>query len=338
MKRRIVCFPEKEKVLLLEEDFSEDIRDDEVLIETLRTLISPGTELALYTGTHVGFKDPNNLWAKYPHHPGYISVGRVIKVGKDVTELKENDLVLSSLNHCSHGILKSSDPLLIKLPQTIDLDTVLFARLAAISMTALLVTDYNLGDKVAVIGLGLIGNLCSQLFQLSGVCVYGIEVVPYRIRIARAVGIERVLEGGETLKVKSLLQQVTNNIGVDIVVESTGIPELVNQALELVNDFGQVILLGSTRGLVNIDVYTNIHRKGITVKGAHANVLNSVKITRELNGMRKYILKMIDLILSNKLKVYPLITHRIAPEKIKDAYRWLLNKEDEALGVIINWE
>lgn len=338
MKRRVVCFSEKEKVILLEEDFSEDIRDDEVLIETLKTLISPGTELALYTGTHVGFKDPKNLWAKYPHYPGYISIGRVTKTGKNVSELKEGDLVLSSLNHCSHGRLKFSDPLLIKLPQNIDLDIILFARLAAISMIAPLLADYNIGDNVAVIGLGLIGNLCSQLFQLSGACVYATELVPYRIRIAQTAGIERALEGGETPKVKSLLQEVTNGSGVDIVVEATGIPELVNQALELVNSFGQVILLGSTRGLVNIDAYTNIHRKGITVKGAHANVLDSVKITGELNGMRKYILRMIDLILSNRLKIRPLITHRIIPEEIESAYRWLLNKENEALGIIINWK
>lgn len=338
MRRKIICFPEKGKVAIKEEELSEDLENDEILIENLKNLISPGTELALYTGTHVGFKDPKNLWAKYPHYPGYISIGRIVKTGKCVVGLNPDDIVLSSMNHCSHGKLKDSDPLLIKLPENADLDTLLFARMAAISMTAPLLADYSIGDRVAIIGLGIVGNLCSQLFQLSGADVYPLEIVPYRIKIAQNAGINRVLNGGETHEVKSQIQQVTNELGVDIVVEATGIPELVNQALELVNNLGQVILLGSTRGLVNIDVYTHIHHKGITVKGAHANVLDSTKIVGEPNGMRKYILRMIDLILSGRLKVYPLITHRIAPEDVEDAYNWLLKKENMALGIIINWK
>lgn len=338
IKRKIICFPTKEKAILLEEEFSEELREGEILVKNLKTLISPGTELALYSGTHVGFKDPNNLWAKYPHYPGYISIGKVVKIGKGVINVKEGDIILSDLNHCSYGKLQSSSPFIIKLSSDSDLDALLFSRMAAIAFTAIILAEYTINDKVAVLGLGLVGNLCSQLFKLSGADVYGIEIKPSSIEKARAVGIEHIILGGETKDVKERLLEETKGGGVDIVVEATGIPELVNQALELVKEGGQVILLGSTRGDVTIDVYTYIHRKGVIVKGAHTNVLNHPKIAGRIGGTHGVIFRMMDLINTDKLKVKPLITHRIPPEKAVEAYLWLKDKKDDILGVIINWE
>jgi 2-desacetyl-2-hydroxyethyl bacteriochlorophyllide A dehydrogenase len=337
IKRKVLCFPEKEKAILVEEELSEELKEGEILVKNLKTLISPGTELALYTGTHVGFRDPNNLWAKYPHYPGYISVGEVIKVGERVTTVNEGDIILSDLNHCSYGKLQSSNPLIIRLPSDSDLDTMLFSRMAAISFTAVISAEYTLGDNVAVLGLGLVGNLCSQLFKLSGTNVYGVEIKPSCIEKARDVGIDHVVLGGETREVKERLLKETKGLGFDIVVEATGVSELVNQALELVKEGGQVILLGSTRGDVNVDVYTYIHRKGITVKGAHANILNFPKIAGRIGGTRGAIIKMIDLINTGKLNVKPIITHRISPELAIEAYQWLMDKKSDALGIIINW-
>lgn len=337
IKRKVICFPMKEKAILLEEELSEELKEGEILVKNLKTLISPGTELALYSGTHVGFKDPKNLWAKYPHYPGYISIGRVIKIGEGVVNVKEGDIILSDLNHCSYGRLQSSSPFIIKLPLDSDLDALLFSRMAAIAFTAIILAEYTINDKVAVLGLGLVGNLCSQLFKLSGADVYGIEIKSSSIEKAKAVGIEHIILGGETKDVKERLLEETKG-GIDIVVEATGIPELVNQALELVKEGGQVILLGSTRGDVTIDVYTYIHRKGITVKGAHTNILDHPKIAGRIGGTRSVIFRMIDLINTGKLKVKPLITHRIPPDKAVEAYLWLKDKKDDILGVIINWE
>lgn len=338
MKRRAICFLDKGEAVLRKEDMPENLGKDEVLVETLKTLISPGTELALYTGTHVGFKDPNNRWAKYPHYPGYICVARVLDIGKDVSNFKVGDVVLCSLSHCSHGVFRSSDSPVIRIPVDADLEAILFARMALISSVAPVLASYSIGDNVAVIGLGIVGNLCGQLFQLSGANVYGIEVDPGRIKLAEKTGINHIIAGGETLEVKEKLLRETNNLGVDIVVEATGIPALANQALELANDLGQVIMLSSTRGLVNIDVYTHIHRKGLVVRGAHANVMGSPKVTGELDGTSKYLRRMTNLIQNGKLEVTSLITHRVTPGEALDAYNWLLEKKETALGVVIDWE
>ncbi|NLA57434.1 MAG: zinc-binding alcohol dehydrogenase [Firmicutes bacterium] len=337
MKRRAICFLGKGKAVLKEEEIPGGLMQDEVLVQTLKTLISPGTELALYTGTHVGFKDPKNTWAKYPHYPGYICLARVIEIGPAVSNLKVGDIVLCSLNHCSHGVVKSSDSLVIKIPDDADWEAMLFARMALISCTALVLASYSIGDNVAVIGLGIVGNLCGQLFQLAGTNVYGIEVDPGRISLAKSTGISQIVVGGETSDVKQELLAATDNLGIDIVIEATGIPGLVNQALGLVNNLGQVIMLGSTRGLVNIDVYTHIHRKGLVVRGAHANLMSSPRATGEADGTGKYLRKMINLIHNDSLKVKSLITHRITPDEAVDAYNWLLEKPSTALGVVIDW-
>jgi len=338
MKRKVLCFLKQYGAVLMEEEMSENLENYEVLVETLKTLISPGTELALYTGTHVGFKDPNNRWAKYPHYPGYMSIGRVIKNGKNVSNLKIGDIVLTSLNHCSHSKVNSLDPFVVKLPTNENLEDLLFIRMATISVTSLILAEYSIGDNVAVIGLGIVGNLCSQLFKLGGTNVFAIEVDHNRINIAKRSGIEKIILGGDTFSVKERILTETNNLGVDIVVEATGVPELVNQALDLVNDFGQVIVLGSTRGYANIDIYTHIHRKGIVIKGAHESVLDSPKVTGDIGGHRKHLLRNLELIQSGKLNVSSLITHRITPEEAIEIYDLLLSKGTDILGVIIDWK
>ena len=51
-------------------------------------MISPGTELAFYTGTHIGFKDPSVKWAEYPFYPGYASVGNFVEIGNNIKKIK----------------------------------------------------------------------------------------------------------------------------------------------------------------------------------------------------------------------------------------------------------
>ena len=65
----------------------------DVLVRTERTLISPGTELALYEGTHSAMQDPEIPFAKYPHRPGYAAVGRVEACGTAVETVKPGDRV-----------------------------------------------------------------------------------------------------------------------------------------------------------------------------------------------------------------------------------------------------
>ncbi len=71
MKR--IVFPNKYQVIM-EDSFIDSIFDNQVLVKNEFSLISSGTELALYTGTHSELSDPKNMWAKYPLQKAAISI------------------------------------------------------------------------------------------------------------------------------------------------------------------------------------------------------------------------------------------------------------------------
>ncbi len=104
MKIRQLCFPEKMRVEEEESEISDTPGDDQVLVENRYSLISPGTELAMFTETHIGFPIPDFKYAKYPFRPGYAAVGKAVLVGKNVDHIAEGDTVFCRGKHASHSI------------------------------------------------------------------------------------------------------------------------------------------------------------------------------------------------------------------------------------------
>ncbi|MDF2671336.1 MAG: dehydrogenase, partial [Paenibacillus sp.] len=128
-----------------------DVPEDSVMIRTEYSLISPGTELAFYTGTHIDLNNPDNRWAKYPFYSGYASVGEVIAVGDQVTEVKPGQKVLALGRHASYDVICYTEEYIVPLPEHVDPKHALFARLAEISSSALIHSKFQAGSHVAII-------------------------------------------------------------------------------------------------------------------------------------------------------------------------------------------
>lgn len=307
--------------------------DGQILVRNHYSLISPGTELALYTGTHVGFSDPDITWAKYPIQPGYASVG-VIEALPDSGPGKIGDVVLHFSPHGSHSLLDPQTGLLFVLEPDVDPKAALFARFAQIAATARHVCHVP-PVSVLVIGAGLVGNLCAQLFQENESDVVLADISETRLDLARQCGIRKRLNFAAS-DVRQHLQALTNDRGVDVIVEATGVPEVVTQALEIVNNYGEVLLLGSTRGPVELNVYKLIHRKKTMLSGAHESYF-PVRSERGVSH-ETMVYSILRQLVDNALKVAPLISHEIAPRDAKRAYEGLLHDKESYLGVMINWE
>lgn len=315
------------------------LREQDVLLQTTHTLISPGTELALYTGTHIGISDPSNTFAKYPFMPGYSAVGRVIATGSGVTDLRIGDRVFSRAGHASHSVQPEGACSL--LPSSLSDQCATFARMAEISMTALLQTQASLpidsliGVPVVVLGLGLVGNLAGQLFQLYGATVLAVDMVEERLQTAHSVGLHNTVTSlvseSRTSSVLTTSGAVAGNRPL-VVIEATGAPELVQTALELVAPRGQVVLLGSTRGTVEIDVYKYVHSKGIFVAGAHEGLQGPTVPARD--SILKYSLHLIE---RAHVSVAPLVSHELLADDARTGYELLLNHKNKSLGVILDW-
>jgi threonine dehydrogenase-like Zn-dependent dehydrogenase len=138
---------------------------------------------------------------------------------------------------------------------------------------------------------------------------------------------------GSGVDLNERIRQITGGAKADIVVEATGSAQLVVPALDLVRDLGQVLALGSTRGHVELNVYEYIHRRGIRYIGAHEALQNNSRFPSRLT-LTRYVLKLIGM---GALKTGPLLTHRLPFTEAKLGYDMLLNQQDQALGVLLDW-
>src|SRR5947209_20131601 len=76
----------------------------QLLVRTEASLVSAGTELAIYTGIHQGLTNPNVSWPKYPQPMGYMAVARVEAAGPGAEAYRPGDRLLTSTGHSSHAL------------------------------------------------------------------------------------------------------------------------------------------------------------------------------------------------------------------------------------------
>src|SRR5205823_7890720 len=152
-----------------------------------------------------------------------------------------------------------------------------------------------------------------------------------RREAARAAGADHVIDptAGDG---REQLRQYLGTGGAEVVVDATGIPDAVPVAMALACDGGQVVVVGSPRGKAkDVNFYDDLHRRYLEVTGAHGNMLFEPAHTRlagawDIHKAQRWLLASMA---SGRLNFAGLITHRIAPEQLGEAYEGLLKKKEE---------
>ena len=315
-------------------------RPRSILVRSEVSLLSPGTELALYTGTHIGFTDPEIAWARYPLYPGYATVGFVEELGSEVAGNSSDfprlgERILHFKPHADAVELDLDKDLWFPLPQEMRSDLALFARFAQIARTAVEATR-GAGD-VLILGAGMIGNLAGQLFrELRRAKVIIADPSAERLALAARCGLGLGIDNSKA-RLPEAVAETTMGRGVSVVVEATGIPSLVVDALSAVNRLGEVVLLGSARGKVELDVYKLVHRKATTIVGAHEARYPQKAEPGEPSQI-VFATEALAMIASGSLIVAPFLTDRIGPEALPDMYDALLKDGAHHLGVVVEWK
>jgi 2-desacetyl-2-hydroxyethyl bacteriochlorophyllide A dehydrogenase len=306
---------------------------DQVRVRTHYSLISPGTEVAMFNGSHIGFGDPENRYAKFPFLPGYAAIGEVIETGTEVSHLKPGDHIYYYGKHERIGIAETRTSVVLVPPAGIDPKHVPFVRLAQISYSALAASEGAPVGFVAVVGLGMIGNFAAQLYQRAGATVFAFDTLPARCDWAKACGIANVVKVDGDLA--EAILGATGGSKVALAVEATGVGALAEKCLQVVGFRGKVVLLGSPREPVTINSYKLLHRPCASLIGAHVNVVPVVSetaldqraVTRELFGAMA----------AGELIVAPLLSGVVRPMALADSYDALESRKDEVIGVLLDW-
>lgn len=319
-------------------DLDENLEPGEVLIETDKTFISAGTELANYSG-----KEPKvftaGSWCSYPWKSGYANVGIVREIGRDVARAKVGQRVYTFGPHAS-AIKMNQKNLIIEVPSDIDSSIAASSRMAGVAATAVIISEIPGNAWVAVFGLGMVGNLAAQMFQNLGCKVIGIEPNEYRRELARQCGLSNTL-GGSAEAVQDSIMDITGGQKVNIAVDAVGHSSVVMQALKATANFGQLVLLGSPRVPVEgnlTELLSDVHLRWITVRGGLEWCLPTYSELPKMESLYSKQQMVFDWIRSGKLALAPQISHTIKPERIKEAYDGLLNQPHLYTGVVLNWK
>src|SRR5215207_2753325 len=133
----------------------------QVLVATEASAISPGTELAVYTGIHQWLNDPTRTWPRFPFVPGYSAVGRVAALGEGVETLAVGDRLVWPGRHETHALLKPADPntAIWRIAENVPASVASLALITRFPLTALVRAENLLGQSVAVMGQGTIGQI-----------------------------------------------------------------------------------------------------------------------------------------------------------------------------------
>jgi 2-desacetyl-2-hydroxyethyl bacteriochlorophyllide A dehydrogenase len=316
---------------------------NQILVQTQASAVSPGTELAVYAGTHQWLKDPSLPDWKFPFRPGYSAAGTVVAVGTDVRGFKPGDRVSYPGNHASAELLTLGHERgrVWPLPEPIDFPAAALACVARYGMGASIRAGITLGRSAAVLGLGIIGQFSLRCLLAAGAYpVVGIDSVRMRREAALAAGADHVLDptAGD---LREQLTRTLKTCGAEIVADATGIPDAVPTAMALACDAGQVVIVGSPRGrAIDVNFYDHLHRRYIEVSGAHGNMLFEPAHTRlagawDIDKAQRWLLGALA---SGRLSLAGLVTHEIAATELGTAYEGLLKDKEHYLGVVIRWQ
>ena len=322
------------------EDFELDeqsLAADAVLVKTLYSAVSAGTECAWISG------NANNPGQSFPFYPGYSAVGKVIKVGADVKNFAVGDAVIAPWGgHRSH-IVSPTEPSAWRgahkiADESISLKEAAFAHIASFPMLGVRRLKIQMGESVMIAGLGILGQIALQAARYSGAApLLACDFSSERRELALKLGADAVFDPSEadfTEKVRA----ASGGKGVNAVVEVTGKAVALKQALGYTAKMGRISLLGCTRVPdCPIDFYRDVHLPGITLIGAHTS--NRPALESRPGEWSEYddyetILKYLA---TGRFDFASLIHQNLSPADCTELYDTLLHEPNPPMGIVFDW-
>ncbi|MBK8507133.1 MAG: bi-domain-containing oxidoreductase [Candidatus Competibacteraceae bacterium] len=341
----------------------------QLLIRTLRSLISAGTERML---VDFGKANPiekarqqpdkvrmvldkiktdglmptlgavrNKLEQSLPL--GYCNMGVVLEVGKGVEGFAAGDRIASNGKHAE--IVNVPVNLCAKIPDIVSDDEAAFTVISAIALQGIRLAQPTLGETVVVTGLGLIGLITVQLLRAQGCRILGIDHDADRLEMAKSFG-AAVVNLGTGEDPVTAAEQFSRGRGVDavIIAAATQSSEPIRQAALMCRKRGRIVLVGVTGLALSRD---DFFKKELSFQvscsygpgrydpnyeeNGHDYPVGYVRWTEQRNFEA-----VLDMMSEGRLDVKPLISHRFSLEQTGAAYA-VVGGSEPSLGILLEY-
>ncbi|MGD1018022.1 MAG: bi-domain-containing oxidoreductase [Verrucomicrobiia bacterium] len=280
---------------------------------------------------------------------GYSCAGTIIEVGEGVAGLSVGDRVACGgqdyASHAEEVVVPQN--LCAKLPEGVALEQAVFTTLGAIAMQGVRQADARLGESVAVIGLGLVGQLTVQILKAAGCVVLGIDVSAEACELATRCGCDAVATrtSGDIERVAARL---TNGFGVDAAIIAAAAPtnDPIELAAKICRERGRVVMVGVTGMELPRDLF---YEKELEFKlsrsygpGRYDPLYEEKGVDYPIGYVRwteqRNMEAFVQLLAGKRVDVTPLITHTFAIEDASKAYELITGKTEERfVGVLLEY-
>ena len=336
MNCKQIVFTKKDTAELLDVEQREP-RANEVMVKTMVSTISCGTERANITGNPSVNIYSNSTEVVFPRASGYNSAGVVVKKGEDVKSVEVGDRVVVYWGlHKSYNVVPENQ--VVKIwDDRISFESAAMSFISTFPMAAIRKTRIEMGESAMVMGLGILGMIAIRQLRAAGaVPIIAADPNPQRREMALRCGADYAfapLSEGFANEVK----KITGG-GVNVAIEVTGVGAGFNEALDCMAKFGRVALLGCTRNSdFTVDYYRKIHGPGITVIGAHTAARPEVESHPGYFTHRDDIKSMLKLCAGGRLCLDDIIGETHTPEECPEVYDRLINDKNFPVVVQFDW-
>jgi predicted dehydrogenase/threonine dehydrogenase-like Zn-dependent dehydrogenase len=264
---------------------------------------------------------------------GYSAAGIVLACGAGVQEFAPGDRVAAAAPHSA--VVAVGRNLCARIPDNVTFEQASYTSIASIGLQGVRLTHATLGESVLVIGLGLIGQICVCLLRAQGCRVFGTDLDPAKLELARTLGAEPMPPGSPS------------SFGFDAVVitAATESNQPIEFAAEACRTKGRIVLVGV--------VGLNIPRPPFFKKELEFTVSSSLGPGRsdplyEEKGIdypagyvrwtaQRNMQACLDLMSQGKLPVEKLTSHRFPIDRASEAYDLITSRREPFLGIVVEY-
>jgi len=315
---------------------------DGLLVQTLISAISPGTEMLLYRG-----QMPPELMADatiaalgeggYPQKYGYAAVGRVVEIGASVDNSWRDRLVFAFQPHQTHFIARPDD--VLPLPEGMLPETAVFLPNMETAVSFVMDAQPGIGEQVAVFGQGIVGLLTTSLLaQLFLACLLTVDGFPLRRDWSQKLGATASLDPADPdlpNQILAALPHASYHPGLDLAFELSGNPAALDVAIEAIGFNGR-ILVGSWYGSKRADLNLGgkFHRSQMQLVSSQVSHIAPRWRGRWSKARRLAVAwEMLQ-----KHQPHQLITHRFSLAQAQQAYELIDHRSETAVQVVFIYD